>query len=118
MIITLGSSAIGAKNSMAGARDVREVIKKAAKRGDYATARRIYESCTVPQCHSDTDLVYPERKIEQKIAELEVKLGEYPGNRQIYLGLADLYGQIGDWEKSGEYREKARILDPNDLKFQ
>ena len=119
VIITLGSSVVGAKNSVAGATIVETVVERAARLGDYDLAQTMFEQIQDLRFKIQVeDLVYPERKVERRIVELEAKLEQYPGNRQIYLGLADLYGQIGEWEKSDGYREKARILDPNDLKFQ
>ena len=107
-----------AKYSVVGARNIDETIWVAAKNGDYATAQRLYESCTAPQCHTVTeDMVYPERKVERRIAELEGKLEEYPSDREIFLNLAGLYDQLGNQEVANEYREKARILDPNGAKF-
>jgi tetratricopeptide (TPR) repeat protein len=108
------------KNSLAGARTQNEAIKKAAEQGDYQTAQALYEEMNsgstepVLGVMSEIEtLVYPERKVEQRISELLLKLEEYPGNREIYLSLAELYSQIGNEESAQEYREKARILDPN-----
>ncbi len=109
-------SFLNVKNSVVGAENIHQVIEKAARLGDYETAKELYESCIVPWCQSITgleDKVYPERVVERRISELEQKLESYPENIQIYLMLADLYGQIGSGERSNEYREKARVLDPN-----
>ena len=119
VLVVVVSSAASAKNSVVGATSLEAVVEKAARLGDYETARKLWS-----ESMSDLeDAVYPERKVERRIAELEGKLEEYPGNRQIYLGLADLYEQLAGTrvdagvdpykDKAEEYREKARILDPN-----
>lgn len=95
--------------SVVGARNIEQVIGVAARQGDYQTAQK-YWSESMGEIE---DIVYPERKVERRIAELEQKLDEYPGNRQIYLALGELYGELGNSERAEEYREKARILDPN-----
>lgn len=113
-LVVVVSSAVSAKNSVVGATSVEEVVEKAARLGDYDLAQTMFEQIQDSRFKIQVeDLVYPERKVERRIVELEAKLVEYPGNRQIYLELADLYGQLGNREKSDEYREKARILDPN-----
>lgn len=99
--------------TVVGARDIGEVIEKAARLGDYEKARELLNHYTNEPLDHLEDIVYPERKVERRIAELEAKLEQYPGNRQIYLGLAELYGQLGNREKTDEYREKARVLDPS-----
>lgn len=112
--------------SVVGERDTRSVIERAAKQGDYQTAQALFEKTLDERRQSSVlgavseleDRVYPERVIARRIAELEIKLEEYPANKEIYLMLTSLYGQLGNTEKSDEYREKARILDPNDPQFQ
>jgi cytochrome c-type biogenesis protein CcmH/NrfG len=117
-----------AKYSAAGATTLREIVMRAANAGDYETAQRLYESCTAPQCQSVAEeLVYPEMKLEKRITELEQKLVEYPSNREVFLMLGDLYDQLGGTrvdtefdpykDKAAEYREKARVLDPNEVEF-
>lgn len=100
--------------SVVGARNIEQVIGVAARNGDYETAQKFWSESMVGL----EDKVYPERKIEFRIAELEQKLDEYPGNRQIYLALGELYGELGNSERAEEYREKARVLDPNNSIFQ
>jgi len=116
-----------AKYSAVGQTTTYDLITKAAQIGDYETAQRLYENCKVSQCPDiDEELVYPERKLEKRIAELENKLEQYPGNREVYLSLANLYDQLKDerageprpyGEMAAEYREKARVLDPNGVEF-
>ena len=119
VITILGSSVVGAKNSLAGATSLEAVVEKAASSGNYDLAQALFEQIQDLRFKIQVeDLVYPERNVERRIEGLETKLLEYPGNRQIYLGLAELYRELGNEAKSEEYREKARILDPNDLKFQ
>lgn len=111
--LILGASWGQVRYSVVGARNVNEVVAKAASLGDYETARKLLNHYTNEPLNHLEDLVYPERIVERRIAELEAKLTEYPGNRQIYLALGELYGQLGNGEKADEYRERARILDPN-----
>lgn len=98
------------------------VVKRAADSGDYQSAQKLWDE-TMPELE---DKVYPERKVEREIAELEQKLEEYPGNREIFLMLGELYGELDGvrageprpyGEMAAEYREKARILDPNNVEF-
>jgi tetratricopeptide (TPR) repeat protein len=103
------SSVVSAKNSVVGVTRLEAVVERSAKLGDYQLARGLWNE----SMGELEDVVYPERKIERRIADLEIKLGEYPGNRQIYLALAELYAQLDNAERAAEYREKARILDPN-----
>lgn len=91
------------------------IIEEAALQGDYETARELFEKNLVV-LGRPTELeekVYPAKILERRIAELERKLIDYPENREIYLMLEVLYGQIENPEKASEYREKARVLDPN-----
>lgn len=102
--------------TVVGARDIREVVERAAGRGDYDLARGLYEAGDEKVLGAESEIedkIYPERIVERRISEIEEKLKKYPGNREIYLILADLYGQVGNQELASEYREKARILDPN-----
>lgn len=109
VLVVVVSSVMSAKNSVVGATSLAAVVEKAARLGDYQLAQELWNE----SMGGLEDLVYPERKVERRIAELEAKLVEYPGNRQIYLALTELYGQMGNSERADEYREKARILDPN-----
>jgi tetratricopeptide (TPR) repeat protein len=97
-------------DSGVGARNIREVVEVAAKRGDYATARSLWDDSM-----SDLeDMVYPERKITERIEELTQNLEMYPESIEIYQAIAELYEQIGNTEKAQEYSERARVLSPND----
>jgi tetratricopeptide (TPR) repeat protein len=109
VMIVLVASMIGDGASVVGATSLKAVVEKAARLGDYGLARELWSE----SMGELEDIVYPERKVERRIEELTQKLEEYPGNRQIYLGLSELYGQLGNREKSEEYREKARVLDPS-----
>ena len=114
-------SALNVKDSVVGATSMEEVIEKAAKNGDYLLAEQLYtrEGTQVLGANNELeDLVYPERVVLWRIAELEAKLEMYPGNREIYLSLATLYGEIGNEEQRERYWEQARILEPNDPIFQ
>jgi len=128
ILVVLATSLKYAKYSAAGAITLHEIVMRAANVGDYETAQRLYESCAAPQCQSvDEELVYPEMKLEKRITELEQKLVEYPSNREVFLMLGDLYDQLGGTrvdtefdpykDKAAEYREKARVLDPNEVEF-
>lgn len=119
-VLVVGLSVLTAKNSLVGARNTREAIEVAVKRGDYKTAQELYEKSKTGKeekvlgiMSELEEVVYPELVVERKISALQDKLSEYPGNREIYLSLAELYRQIGNTESAAEYREKARILDPN-----
>jgi len=127
VMVVVVSSLFG--KSLSGARSAEEATRMAASRGDYTLARQLLTnqqtsgassnlvlgvSTDLPAQAGMEDLVYPEKVVERRITELEEKLREYPGNRQIYLTLAGLYEQLGNQEKSSEYREKARVLDPNE----
>lgn len=121
----IGMSLINVKNSVAGANNEREVIELAARRGDYKLADTLYRQYSVSGIEYRVlgagseleELVYPERVVERRAVELKTKLEDYPGNREIYLELATIYGQLGNGEESEEYREKARVLDPNNVEF-
>jgi len=117
VLVVIASSTVSAKNSAVGFTTIQGLVERSARLGDYATARDLYTHYTKEPLSQFEDLVYPERKVERRIVELEDKLLEYPVNRQIYLGLVQLYTQIGNSEKAEEYRERARILDPNGNEF-
>lgn len=112
--MTLLVSVIGQRSSLSGARTVQEIVVKAGEAGDYQLARELYDD----SMGELEDIVYPERKIERRIAELETALENYPSNREIYLSLGQLYGQLGQGENAERYLEKARILDPNQVTFE
>lgn len=117
VVIVVVASALNTKNSVVGARSIEAVVEKAARLGDYAIAQKLWNNQSSITNGQLEDLVYPERVVERRIRELEEKLGEYPENRDIYLMLAELYNQVNNMEKASEYREKARVLDPNDEMF-
>ena len=100
-------------NSMVSARSLHEAIQMAAQHGDYPLAQKLLGDSEDPALR---DIAYPEEKVLARITQLEEKLELYPENRQIYLALAELYGQLQD-ARAAEYREKARILDPNGVEF-
>ncbi len=114
IIIVFGVSLKYSRDSAVGARNIREVVEVAAKRGDYQTARELLKHYNIEPLDQLGELVYPERKIQIKIDELEKNLEIYPESREIYLAIAELYKQLGNTEKASEYLEKARILSPND----
>lgn len=113
ILIVFGVSLKYSKYSAVGARNIREMVEVAAKRGDYQTARELLNHYTIEPLDQLEDLVYPERKISKRIEELTQSLEIYPESREIYQALAKLYGQLGDGERSQEYLEKAWILDPH-----
>jgi len=110
ILLMFVTSRVYKADSVVSAQRNEDVVVMAARRGDYHTARNMWDE----SMNNIEDLVYPERKIEQKIGELEAKLGVYPENREIYLLLANLYSQLNDVERSSRYLELARILSPND----
>jgi tetratricopeptide (TPR) repeat protein len=119
VLVAMATSFKYMKYSVASAENTKQVVEKAARSGDYETAQRLYERIQTPddRLQQLESLVYPERVVEQKIDELERKLEEYPSNRELYLDLAKLYDQLGKQESADQYREKARILDPNNVGF-
>lgn len=93
-----------------------DVISEAVKIGDYETAQEIYEQSRVLGAKIDNSLeerIYPKRMIRQEITRYERLLSQYPGQRDIFLNLADLYEKVGQAEMKDYYLEKARELDPN-----
>lgn len=114
ILVVLATSLKYSRDSVVGARDTKEVVEIAARRGDYQTAREILNHLTNEPLNYLEDLVYPERKVQARIVELEHKLEIYPENRELYLAIAELYRQLGNEGKAQEYSERARILDPND----
>jgi len=126
----MGMSLVNVRNSTVGARELQDVIEKAVERGDYFLAEHLYQTEGKQVLGSSSELedkIYPERVVERRIAELGGRLEEYPGNREIYLILANLYQQLEGTRvdtgvdsyknKATEYREKARVLDPNHVIF-
>lgn len=53
------------------------------------------------------------KRIEGEIAQWEEILEKYPGYRDVYLRLAVLNWQVNNEEKTREYLEKAKKIDPN-----
>ncbi len=125
LVLTLLTSALSGKDSVVSADTLREVIEKSARKGDYSTAKALLIKSQFAGIESDVlganadlvDVVYPEQKVLRRIAELEAMLISYPGSREIFLELSDLYSKINEAQKSSEYREKARVLDPNGSEF-
>lgn len=122
VVLVMGSSLFGAKTSLVGARDLREASMRAARVGDYTTAHSLYNlhqsqisnSQNVLGTESDVeDLIFPERVVEREIKKYEEMLKKYPGHRDLYLVLGNLYGQIGEAETAQHYYGLARELDPN-----
>ncbi len=109
ILIVFGVSLKYSRDSVVAAKNFKDVVEVAAKRGDYATARSLWDD----SMNDLEDMVYPERKITKRIEELTQSLEIYPESREIYLALSNLHMQLGNDEKSQEYRERARILDPN-----
>lgn len=93
-----------------------EIIREAAEAGDYQTARMLYEqedSKVLGASLELEELVYPEIGLAREIREQEELLARFPGSRDILLTLSKLYEQAENREKSSEYFEAARLLDPN-----
>lgn len=122
LIITM--STYDAKASLVSASGLVEAALRAAYVGDYAIAQDLWErqmikeEASVLGVESELeDRVYPERVVEREIEKYEGLLTKYPGHRDIYLTLANLYGQIDKSEQSEQYLELARELDPNNSVF-
>ena len=109
ILIVFGVSLKYSRDSVVAAKNFKDVVEVAAKRGDYATARSLWDD----SMNDLEDMVYPERKITKRIEELTQSLEIYPESREIYLALSNLHMQLGNDEKSQEYRERERILEPN-----
>jgi tetratricopeptide (TPR) repeat protein len=124
-------SLLNVKNSVTAAQNIRQVVEKASIRGDYELAQKLFEQgienieYRVLGAESDPssdeasleEKVYPDKVVERKITELEEQLTKTPNHFEIYLELSRLNTLIGNTEQSSEYREKARILDPNNAIF-
>ncbi len=117
-------SFLNVKNSVASAQNTREVVEKASERGDYATAIKLWNDQLLITNNqvlgAESELeekVYPEKVVERRIAELESQLEQYSNHFEILLEISRLNSLIGNMAKSSEYREKARILDPNNAIF-
>jgi tetratricopeptide (TPR) repeat protein len=115
-------SLLNVKNSVASAENTREIIEKASGRGDYETARKYFEQQVASEdvLGANSELenkVYPDRAVEQRILELEEQLRKTPNHFEMFLELSRLNKLIGQEEPANEYREKARVLDPNNAIF-
>jgi len=123
--VVLLASALNVKNSVVGAENITRVIGKSASAGDYKLADTLYRQYRVSGIEYRVlgaeseleDRVYPEKVVERRIAGLEGKLTEYPDNKELYLELSRLYGEIENEERAQEYWERARVLDPNGSEF-
>lgn len=122
VLLALVTSTTSIGNSVVASTNISDVIDHATSVGDYDLARGLYPSLNTTDSElailgSESELedkVYPERKVERRISELQSKLELYPGSVEIYRSLSELYGQLGNTDLKAEYREKIRILDPND----
>jgi tetratricopeptide (TPR) repeat protein len=119
-VIVVIEASVVAKNGIVGARNIDEAVRIAARAGDYGMARGLIEQKNknieyrVLGANTELeDLVYPERKVERRVAELKDMLAKYPENKDIYTNLASLYFETGNNELAESYAEKARVLDPN-----
>ncbi len=126
IVVVIIASVLNANSSVVGARDPRELVERAARVGDYESAREMLNVLKSQMTNSQMKqgseselerLVYPERVIEREIEKYEDLLLTYPGNLEIYLTLSQLHAEIGNDERAAEYRENARILDPNNEIF-
>ncbi len=121
-VAALATSMGNVKNSVVGAKSEREVMEQAARAGDYELAKELYGQCQVTQCHKQVlgaesaleELVYPEEKLAREIVKWELARDQYPSNREIMRGLAELYEQAGEIDKANFLREEVRIMDPNE----
>lgn len=121
IVLAIATSAFGLKTSLVGARGLVDAAVQAAKVGDYTLARKLYEKQYLQEedeqvmgVGSEVEgLIFPEREVEREITKYQELLTKYPGHRDIYLVLAQLYAQIGEREKAQDHLEMARELDPN-----
>ena len=120
-VLVVTGTSISAQNEILGARNMEEAIRIAARQGDYQIARALFDQTLDERGQTSVlgasaeleNLVYPEKKVEMKIAELKQLLTKYPENKDICQDIARLSFEIGDGEQAKVYAEKARILDPN-----
>ena len=125
IVLAIATSVLGLKTSLVGARGLVDAAVRAAKAGDYELARDLYEKQYKQEVSEQVrgigseveELIFPEREVEREIAKYQELLTKYPGHRDIYLVLAQLYDQIGEREQAQEYTELARELDPNNPVF-
>lgn len=115
LIITILILSVASNNqSSVKARTMTELVEMAAQRGDYSTAEKYFDE----SMNFIEELVYPKRKIERRIVELREKADQYPESVDLYIGISKLYQQLDEIELASEYREKARILSPNESKIE
>ena len=115
-IVVLISVTTGYINSPTLGSNKIEIIRTAGEQGDYRLARELYEQVEEDVLGASIELeelVYPEKKIEREIEKQQEPLLKYPGNRDLFLNLSRLYSESNNREKSAEYLEMARVLDPN-----
>lgn len=115
--VVIISSQRAMRGSVASAHDLGEAVERAARVGDYERARKLLNYYNIKPLNDLEELAYPERVVEQEIEKYEELLLTYPGSRDIYLVLSQLYAEIGNDERAAEYWESARILDPNNEIF-
>lgn len=116
VVLVISASLITAKSSLVGASGSIEAAVVAASVGDYDVAQSLWEK-QIPVERGAEDKIYPDRVIEREITKYQELLTKYPGHRDIYLVLAQLYAQIGESEQTRVYLEMARELDPNNAYF-
>lgn len=125
IFLAILTSTVSSRASFVSVGSVAEAASRAASLGDYAAAQELFGKLNSETANDSVlgaqseleDKIYPERVLEKKIAELEDKITKYPGNREMFIELSNLYKQLGNQEMANEYREKARVLDPNGVEF-
>ncbi len=116
VVMVISASLITSKSSLAGAGGRVEAAVVAASVGDYDVAQSLWEK-QIPVERESEDMIFPKRVVEREITKYQELLAKYPGHRDIYLVLAQLYVQIGEREQAQDYLEMARELDPNNAYF-
>jgi tetratricopeptide (TPR) repeat protein len=116
VVMVISTSLFTAKSSLAGTSGRVEAAVVASSVGDYDVAQSLWEK-QLPTESGEEDLIYPKRAVEREITKYQELLAKYPGHRDIYLVLAQLYVQIGEREQAQDYLEMARELDPNNAYF-
>ncbi len=116
VFLVISTSLITSKRSLAGAEGRVEAAVVAASVGDYDVAQSLWEK-QIPEERLAEDMIYPERVVEREITKYQELLAKYPGHRDIYLVLSQLYSQIGESEQAQSYLEMVRELDPNNAYF-
>lgn len=126
IFLVLMASWMGRGTSLAGTKNWREAVERAAEVGDYRLARELVRKQQVVNSDKDVlgadseldELVYPERKVQRVITSYEELNRRYPGHRDILLTLSKLYAELGNGKQAESYRGAARALDPNNPIFQ